>query len=145
MTKYRKALEMKGDSAKGKVLFVKNCAACHKLEGVGQELGANLATMKNRGVEAILTNVLDPNAEVNPQYVNYTCNLDDGRTITGMIQFETATSVTFVRGEGLKDTVSRSNIESLKSTGLSLMPEGLEKDISIEAMADLIAYLMQVP
>lgn len=145
VTKYRKALEIKGDAAKGKILFVKNCAACHKLEGIGQELGANLAAMKNRGVEAILTNVLDPNAEVNPQYVNYSCNLDDGRTITGMIQFETATSVTFVRGEGLKDTVSRSNIESLKSTGLSLMPEGLEKDISIEAMADLIAYLMQVP
>ena len=59
-----------------------------------------------------------------------------------MIQFETATSVTFVRGEGLKDTVSRSNIESLKSTGLSLMPEGLEKDISIEAMASKVPCMI---
>jgi putative membrane-bound dehydrogenase-like protein len=143
--KYRPALDRKGDAAKGKAVFAKTCAACHKLEGVGQELGPNLSAMKNRGVDAILSNVLDPNAEVNPQYLNYTCNLDDGRTVAGMIQAETATSVTFVRGEGLKDTVARSNIESMKSTGLSLMPEGLEKDVSVEAMADLIAYIMQVP
>ena len=142
---YRKALDLKGDAAKGKAIFGKTCAACHKLEGVGTELGPNLSAMKNRGVEAILTNVLDPNAEVNPQYVNYTCNLDDGRTVTGIIQAETATSVTFLRGEGLKDVVARANIDTLKSTGLSLMPEGLEKDVSVEGMADLIAYLMGVP
>lgn len=142
--KYRKALEMTGDATKGKAIFTKTCAACHKLEGVGHELGPNLSAMKNRGMDAILTNVLDPNAEVNPQYLSYNCNLDDGRQVTGIIQSETATSVTFIRGEGLKDVVSRSNIETLKSTGLSLMPEGLEKDISVEAMADLIAYLMNV-
>ncbi len=142
--KYRKALEMTGDATKGKAIFTKTCAACHKLEGVGHELGPNLSAMKNRGTDAILTNVLDPNAEVNPQYLSYNCNLDDGRQVTGMIQAETANSVTFIRGEGLKDVVSRSNIETLKSTGLSLMPEGLEKDISVEAMADLIAYLMNV-
>lgn len=142
--KYRKALELTGDPAKGKAIFTKTCAACHKLEGTGHELGPNLSAMKNRGTDAILTNVLDPNAEVNPQYLSYNCNLDDGRQVTGIIQSETATSVTFIRGEGLKDVVSRSNIETLKSTDLSLMPEGLEKDISVEAMADLIAYLMNV-
>ncbi len=144
VAKYRKALELTGDPVKGKAIFTKTCAACHKLEGVGHELGPNLSAMKNRGMDAILTNVLDPNAEVNPQYLSYNCNLDDGRQVTGIIQSETATSVTFIRGEGLKDVVSRSNIETLKSTGLSLMPEGLEKDISVEAMADLIAYLMNV-
>lgn len=142
--KYRKALELTGDPAKGKAIFTKTCAACHKLEGTGHELGPNLSAMKNRGIDAILTNVLDPNAEVNPQYLSYNCNLDDGKQVTGIIQSETATSVTFIRGEGLKDVVSRSNIETLKSTGLSLMPEGLEKDITVEAMADLIAYLMNV-
>jgi putative membrane-bound dehydrogenase-like protein len=142
--KYRKALELTGDATKGKAIFTKTCAACHKLEGVGHELGPNLSAMKNRGMDAILTNVLDPNAEVNPQFLNYNANLDDGRQVTGMIQAETANSVTFIRGEGLKDVVSRSNIETLKSTGLSLMPEGLEKDISVDAMADLIAYLMNV-
>ncbi|MBL8867158.1 MAG: c-type cytochrome, partial [Planctomycetia bacterium] len=144
VAKYRKALELTGDPVKGKAIFTKTCAACHKLEGVGHELGPNLSAMKNRGMDAILTNVLDPNAEVNPQFLNYNANLDDGRQVTGIIQSETATSVTFIRGEGLKDVVSRSNIETLKSTGLSLMPEGLEKDISVEAMADLIAYLMNV-
>lgn len=142
--KYRKALDLKGDPAKGKAIFTKTCAACHKLDGVGHELGPNLSAMKNRGMDAILTNVLDPNAEVNPQYLSYNANLDDGRQVTGMIQAETANSVTFIRSEGLKDIVSRANIETLKSTGLSLMPEGLEKDITVEAMADLIAYIMNV-
>lgn len=142
--KYRKALDLKGDPAKGKAIFTKTCAACHKLDGVGHELGPNLSAMKNRGMDAILTNVLDPNAEVNPQYLSYNANLDDGKQVTGMIQAETANSVTFIRGEGLKDVVSRANIETLKSTGLSLMPEGLEKDISVDAMADLIAYIMTV-
>ncbi len=145
VAKYRKALELTGDPVKGKAIFTKTCAACHKLEGVGHELGPNLSAMKNRGMDAILTNVLDPNAEVNPQFLNYNANLDDGRQVTGMIQSESANSVTFIRGEGLSDTVARANIESLKSTGLSLMPEGLEKDITVEAMADLIAYLMKVP
>jgi len=145
VVKYRPSLEMKGDAVRGKMLFTKSCAACHKLEGVGTEMGPNLSAMKNRGAEAILQNVLDPNAEVNPQFVNYLCELDNGRTITGVIVAETATSLTFGRGENQSDVVLRSKIESLQSTGLSLMPEGLEKDIDVNAMADLIAYLMQVP
>ncbi len=143
--KYRPALEAKGDAVRGKAVFVKHCAACHRLEGVGTETGPNLSAMKNRGADAVLLNVLDPNAEVNPQFVNYLANLEDGRQVSGLIVAETATSVTFGRGEGQQDVVLRRDLASLKSTGLSLMPEGLEKDITVEMMADLIAYIMQVP
>lgn len=139
---YRGALEMPGDVDRGKLVFKKICAACHRAEGVGYEIGPNLATVQNRGAESILVNVLDPSREVNPQFVNYIVETDDGRSITGMVAAETATSVTLKRAENATDTVLRINIDQMQSTGLSIMPEGVEKDLDIQAMADLIAYLL---
>ncbi|MBX7071855.1 MAG: c-type cytochrome [Pirellulales bacterium] len=144
LEQYRAALTLAGDAARGKQVFAKSCASCHKLDGQGHELGPNLATMQNRGPESILTNVIDPNREVNPQYVAYLVVTDEGRTISGMIRGETANSLSLVRAENQSDTVLRSQIETLQATGQSLMPEGLEKDITPQAMADLIAYLMSV-
>jgi putative heme-binding domain-containing protein len=138
---YRGALEMKGDAERGKQLFAKTCAACHKVQGVGQDIGPNLAAMKARGAEAILLNVLDPNREVNPQYLNYALLTTDGRQLTGLISAETATSVTLKRADNATDTVLRIDIEQLKSSGMSLMPEGLEKQIDPAAMADLLEFL----
>ncbi|MFN0019516.1 MAG: PVC-type heme-binding CxxCH protein [Pirellulaceae bacterium] len=137
---YKPVLEMKGDAARGKEAFKKTCAACHKLEGVGFELAPNLAAMKNRGPEAILLNVLDPNREVNPQYLNYLVGLSDGRSLSGIISAETATSLTLKRADNATDTVLRIDIDRLKSTGQSLMPEGLEKQVDKQAMADLLEY-----
>jgi putative membrane-bound dehydrogenase-like protein len=138
---YRPALELKGDAPRGKMVFQKVCASCHRLEGVGHETGPSLATLQNRGAEAILLNVLDPNREVNPQYVNYVVETKDGRTFTGMVAAETATSVTLRRGDNQSDTILRIDIERMRSTGLSLMPEGLEQQIDRQGMADLLAYL----
>jgi putative heme-binding domain-containing protein len=144
VTAYRDSLTKAGDVARGKEHFKKVCAACHQLEGIGHPTGPNLAAMKNRGPEAILLNVLDPNREVNPQYLNYSVVTNDGRTLSGMIAAETATSVTLKRADNASDTVLRIDIEQLKSTGLSLMPEGMEKQIDSQAMADLLAYLKSV-
>ena len=79
------SLNVSGDPAAGKKVFQKTCSICHKLEGVGHEIGPNLATIQNRGPETILVNILDPNREVNPQYLNYVLVSDDGRSTTGMI------------------------------------------------------------
>ncbi|MBL9123985.1 MAG: c-type cytochrome, partial [Planctomycetaceae bacterium] len=141
---YQPALAAAGDAARGKSVFQKTCAPCHRLEGAGHEIGPNLATIQNRGAEAILVNVLDPSREVNPQYLNYVLTTTDGRALTGMIATENANSITLQRAEKQSDTVLRQEIDELRSTGLSIMPEGLEKEISVEAMADLIAYLLSV-
>jgi putative heme-binding domain-containing protein len=138
---YRGVLEAGGDAARGKQVFTKICAACHRVGGEGHEIGPNLAAMKARGPEAIHVNVLDPNREVNPQYLSYLVRLLDGRTMTGMIAAETATGVTLRRAENLSDTVLRIDIDELKSTGQSLMPEGMERQIDQQQMADLLAYL----
>jgi putative membrane-bound dehydrogenase-like protein len=139
---YLPALKLEGDAARGKLAFQKNCAKCHRLDGVGFDLAPSLAAMKNRGPEAILVNVLDPNREVNPQFVNYLVQTEDGRSLTGLIAAETATSVTLRRGDDQSDTILRVNIAALRSSGLSIMPEGLEKELDQQAMADLIAYVL---
>jgi putative heme-binding domain-containing protein len=138
---YRGVLEMTGDASRGQDVFAKTCAACHRVQGVGFEIGPSLAAMKARGSEAILLNVLDPNREVNPQYLNYAVLTTDGRQLTGMIAAETATGVTLRRADNATDTILRIDIEQLKSTGMSLMPEGMEKQIDQQAMADLLEFL----
>ncbi len=141
---YRGVLTAKGSAEAGKQIFAKICAACHRVGGVGHEIGPSLAAMKARGPEAILVNVFDPNREVNPQYLSYAVRLFDGRTLSGMISAETATGVTLRRADNLTDAVLRVDIDRLKSTGLSLMPEGLERQIDKQQMADLLEYLKSV-
>jgi putative heme-binding domain-containing protein len=138
---HRDVLSLAGDAERGRAVFRKVCAACHKMEGFGHEIGPSLAAMRNRGSEAILVNVLDPNREVNPQYLSYTVITADGRTLSGMIAAETATSIELRRAEDKSDTVLRIDIEAMKSTGMSLMPEGMEKQIDKQALADLLEYL----
>jgi putative membrane-bound dehydrogenase-like protein len=141
---YQSALKLAGDEQRGKATVQKNCSACHRLEEVGFEVGPSLAAVKNRGPEAILLNVLDPNREVNPQYVNYIAVLNDGRTLTGIVAGETATGITLKRADNATDVVQRADLEELRSTRQSIMPEGLEKQLTPQDMADVIAYLMNV-
>lgn len=141
---YSQSLAMKSDCAQGKAVFKKECSTCHKLEEVGYDLGLPLSDIKKRGREFILTNVLDPNREINPTYLNYVLITDEGLSVTGMITAESATSITLTRAEGESDTVLRSQIDELQNTGVSIMPEGLEKQLSKQNLADLIAYLMSV-
>jgi putative membrane-bound dehydrogenase-like protein len=141
---YRKALERQGIADNGKQLFKKICATCHRLEGVGEAVGPDLASIRNRGNETILLNVLDPNREVLPQYLVYSAVTDGGRTLTGLIAAETATGITLRRADGTSENLLRVQIEELRSTGLSFMPEGLEQQLDLQSMADLLAYLNSI-
>ncbi|GIW94890.1 MAG: cytochrome c [Pirellulaceae bacterium] len=142
--RYRPVLEMRGDAQRGRQVFAKTCAPCHQVAGQGHPIGPNLLAMRNRGKEAILVNVLAPNAEVNPQYINYVVVTKDGRSLSGMIADDSATAVRLVRADNAQDTILRVDIESLRSTGQSLMPEGMERDVDLQAMADLLEFLMTV-
>lgn len=144
IARYRAALHLNADAQRGRILFQKHCSNCHRVEGFGHEIGPNLMTIKTRGAETILVNVLDPNREVNPEYLNYTVLTEDGRTMTGMIAAESATSLTLKRAESATDQVLRREIELLQSTGMSIMPEGMEELINVQGMADLIAYIMEI-
>ncbi|WP_372722626.1 PVC-type heme-binding CxxCH protein [Novipirellula sp.] len=143
VAKYRDALSMQSDIDRGREHFKKHCSTCHRVENVGHEIGPNLATIKARGEETVLTAVLDPNREVNPQYINYVISTLDGEIVSGMIIDEGATSLTLRRGDNVTATVLRIDVDELKNTGLSIMPEGFEDAMDKQAVADLIAYLMQ--
>jgi putative heme-binding domain-containing protein len=141
---YQKALKLKGDPGRGKAIFRDVCSVCHRLEGVGTQVGADLHAIRDQGMDTILLNILDPNREVKPQFLRYVLMTDSGRYITGMITAETANSITIRRADGTSETILRAQIEELRSTGLSFMPEGLEKLINVPAMADLLAYLSSI-
>lgn len=144
IAEYRSALEMTGNPGQGRQVFLKNCSTCHQLNGEGTEIGPNLVTIQNRGAEFILVNVLDPNREVNPKYINYLLLTQAGKTHTGMIEDETATSVTLMRAERKTDVILRNDIDEMRSSGMSIMPEGLEKEMTPAMLADLIAYLLSI-
>jgi putative heme-binding domain-containing protein len=139
---YRAALDLKPDKSRGKEVFKKNCSTCHRLENVGTEVGPDLlSALRNKSAEQLLTDILDPNREVDPRYINYVVTTKAGRSFTGMIAAETASSVTLRRAEKAEDVILRNQIELLEATAKSLMPEGLEMQMNKQDVADLIAYL----
>ena len=138
---YQSALDTLGDAGKGKEVFKKVCSACHRLENIGTSVGADLNGIRNRGLPAVLLNILDPNREVKPKYLTYVLIDVKGRSTTGMITAENANSITLQKPDGTNTTILRTEIEVLQSTGLSFMPEGLEKQVSKQQMADLLSYL----
>ncbi|MCS7158975.1 MAG: c-type cytochrome [Gemmatales bacterium] len=139
---YRNALQQKGDATRGRELFVKHCSVCHRFGQLGTDVGPDLlAVIKTRTPEGLLVDILDPSREVDNRYLNYIVADRSGRVYTGIIVSETATAITLRRSEGAQDTLLRSEIELIQSTGKSLMPEGFEKQLTPQDVADLIAWL----
>ena len=141
IAKYQKqSLKLTGNPDRGKSVFKQNCSACHRRQDK-RIVGGNLLDLADKPAESILIHVLDPNRVVKPKYLSYLVEDKDGRVLAGMITAETETSVTVQRTDGTARTLLRVAIQSIKSNGRSFMPEGLEKKINFQAMADLIAYL----
>jgi putative membrane-bound dehydrogenase-like protein len=143
LAEYQAALKLHSDPARGVTVFQRECQACHRLGDRGHNVGPNLLSIRNRTPAEVLANVLDPNREVSPNFQEYVVTLDDGRVLTGLVAEETATSLTLRRAEGIEETILRQNIDEISATGRSLMPEGFEKKIKPQEMADLIAYLLR--
>ncbi len=142
---YGAALELKGDAARGKAVFKKTCATCHRLESEGVEVGPDLlSALRNKSKDQLLSDILDPSREVDPRYINYVVTTKAGRTFSGMIAAETASSLTLRRAEKAEDTILRSQIDDIQATAKSVMPEGLEMQLSRQDVADVIAYLQAV-
>jgi putative heme-binding domain-containing protein len=143
--KYKPALSLTGDAARGQKVYETICAACHRLGNKGNDIGPNLASVHQWSPEQILVNVLDPNREVAPNYIQYVFELKDGQTVVGLISDETPTSITLRRADNGQQTLLRQNISTMTSLGISLMPEGLEQAVSVQQMADLIALITGSP
>ncbi len=141
LARYRPALDRKGDSDNGRAVFQKNCAVCHRIADLGVNVGPDISDTRVKTPEALLNDILNPNQAIDSNYVGYVIATRDGNVIDGVIAAETASSVTLRRAEDKTDVILRRDIEEIRSTGKSLMPEGLEKDITLQEMADLITFL----
>jgi putative membrane-bound dehydrogenase-like protein len=141
LTEYQASLKLKGDAKNGKAIFQKNCATCHRVAGIGVDVGPDIADTRTKTLEALLNDILVPNAAIDANYVNYVISTKDGRILTGMLAVETASSITIKRAENQTDSVLRKDIDEIASTGISLMPDGLEKNINVQEMADLLSFL----
>jgi putative membrane-bound dehydrogenase-like protein len=141
---YQSVLTLTGDAKRGAQVFSKNCATCHQLGGVGNAVGPDLASLGDKSAQALLIAILDPNRAVEARYVGYTAATKNGLTYTGVLASETGNSITLIGPDGKKKVILRSDLDELISSGKSAMPEGLEKEIKPQDMADLVAHLVSV-
>jgi putative membrane-bound dehydrogenase-like protein len=141
LEKYRAALTLPRDIDRGRAVFEKQCMKCHQLNGRGSMVGPDLAAVQNRPDESLLADILDPSAVIVAGFKTYTVATKNGKIYTGVLTTETATSVTLRHDQGADDILLRKDIEEMQASSKSLMPEGMEKEIPLQDMADLIGYL----
>ncbi|MCC6510286.1 MAG: c-type cytochrome [Pirellulaceae bacterium] len=138
---YQSCLELAGDMTRGKQVFVKQCAACHRIGDVGVQVGPDISDSRVQTPDKILTSVLDPNRAIDNNYFRFVVLTSDGRTIDGLIAEETSDKLVIRSQNDQRHVIARADIEQLKPTGVSMMPEGLESQIDPQSMADLIAFI----
>ena len=141
--KYQAALDLEGNKQRGKQVFQQVCITCHRLDGIGYEIGPNLASVTDRNPASLLSGILDPNAVVEGKFRSFLAAMKDGRAILGIIITETSTSITMKDLANQEHVILRSELDSLTNTGKSLMPDGLETTLTQQNMADLIAYVAE--
>ena len=134
-------LPERGDAAAGRPVFENLCAQCHRAGDLGKTVGPDLTSIAHRSVEDILYNIIDPNMAINPLYSHYQAETKSGDLIAGILVSESPDSVTLLQANEIKSTIPRSDLAKFRSTGTSLMPEGLEAGITPQQMRDLIAFL----
>ncbi|MSR58715.1 MAG: c-type cytochrome [Planctomycetaceae bacterium] len=141
ISQYKSALELPGARARGKVVFAQTCTVCHRLEEVGHTIGPDLAALAKKSPQALLQEILDPSRNLDNRYAVYTALTKSGRTFSGLLATESAASITLLGQESKQEVLLRVDLDELIGTGKSLMPEGLERDLSPQNLADLLAYL----
>ncbi|HEX8916693.1 MAG TPA: PVC-type heme-binding CxxCH protein [Humisphaera sp.] len=138
----RPALALQGDPARGADVFARTCAACHQVAGgKGNAVGPDLAAVGDKSPEGLLVAIVDPNRAVEPRYVAYTVETKAGDSLTGLLTTESGEAITLLGPDGRQQQVLRSDVKDLRTTGLSLMPEGLEAGLKPQELADLIAHV----
>ncbi|MGB5368884.1 MAG: PVC-type heme-binding CxxCH protein [Flavobacteriaceae bacterium] len=143
--KMRPALTLKGSADAGAQIFNVQCAQCHRYGNMGKEVGPVLTEVSRKSKEALLYDILDPNAAVDTQYLNHQVKTKEGNIFSGLVSHESDLEISLKMIGGSEKTIPKSNIEQFTSLGMSLMLEGLEANINPQEMANLLAFLQQTP
>ncbi|MFM8360940.1 MAG: c-type cytochrome, partial [Verrucomicrobiota bacterium] len=139
------AAGLAGRPERGAEHFDRRCASCHAVRGRGHAVGPDLTYFRAKPAGDFLAAILDPSAAIEPRYVGYQVRRRDGRELTGVIRSETAEGFQMVQPGGVVEMLRRDEVETLQAGERSLMPEGLEEGLGDQDLADLIAWLRQVP
>ncbi len=131
-----------GDPLKGRQVFVKLCGQCHKIYGEGQEVGPEITANGRASYEQLLSNVLDPSLVIGPAYQAVDVRTADGRVLTGLIAEDSPQRLVLKLQGGKTETIARDDVEETHLSKLSLMPEGVEKQLKPEELVDLFAFLI---
>ncbi len=140
---HKDVLLMKADGARGAAVFQKACITCHTHAGKGHAVGPDLTGLRNQPAETLLLHILVPNHEVVVGYTLYEMETRDGESVSGILVAQTPESLTLRMPLGLSKTVARGDLKTLRASALSLMPNELEKTMTRQELADLLAFLKQ--
>ncbi|NND33407.1 MAG: c-type cytochrome, partial [Saprospiraceae bacterium] len=139
---YQRSLDLDGSSEKGATIFQQSCASCHQIRGMdGVAFGPDLAAIRNRNKASILLDILQPNKSIADGYELCMIESGGGKHYSGVIRNLSPNSVTVKEPAGSEVTLDRDEIKSLKFSEISAMPENLHTQLSVQEMADLLAYL----
>ncbi|MEY4178690.1 MAG: hypothetical protein RLY70_2264 [Planctomycetota bacterium] len=131
----------KADLDQGRAVFEKVCGNCHALFGKGNAIGPDLTGANRGNLQYLLENIVDPSASVAADFRTSTVVLTDGRVVTGVVSNPTPRTIA-VQTATEKLTLPAADVEQVKPTNQSLMPEGLFNTLSADQVRDLIAFLM---
>ena len=125
----------------GKQIFDRTCASCHTLFGQGGKVGPDLTTYRRDDLDTMLLNIVNPSAEIREGFADVDRRHDRRPVLTGVL-VEQDKNVVVLRGaDGQELSLARDEIEEMKPSPKSLMPEGLLKDLTDQEVRDLFAYL----
>lgn len=139
---YHDVVKMAGDPRRGKEVFEHNCGKCHLPRKQGGQVGPDLSGISSKTKDELLTSILNPSYAIDPQFTNYMITTKDGGLHDGIIANETPGTITLRDGSREDQTLLRKNIVEIRASSISVMPEGLEKSLSRQDLADVISYLL---
>ncbi|MBT4693392.1 MAG: c-type cytochrome [Planctomycetaceae bacterium] len=140
-------IRIPGDPVAGKVIFANkgNCIKCHKVGGVGKEIGPSLSEIGSKlSKEAMFVSILDPSAGISHNYETYAIVLDSGNILSGILVSRSDEEVVVRNADGIDRVIAVTEIEEIKKTGISLMPADLQKVMTIEELVSVVAYLAEL-
>tara|TARA_B100001094_G_scaffold201622_1_gene195607 strand:- start:690 stop:1385 length:696 start_codon:yes stop_codon:yes gene_type:complete len=141
LDEYKAVLELQAFPRAGEKVFRQNCATCHRIGNIGKQVAPDISDSRTRQPLQLLTDILQPNRAIDNNYMHYSVLTKDGQILDGIITEETSSQITLMQPERKIVPVLRTEIDEIQSRGVSLMPEGLEKKIDHQQMADLISFI----
>jgi putative membrane-bound dehydrogenase-like protein len=130
-----------GDAKRGIAVYTKVCGQCHKMYGEGQEVGPDITANGRSSFDQLLSNVFDPSLVIGASYQARLVKTTDGRVLTGLLAEDSPQRVILKVQGGKQEIIPRGDVEEMKISELSLMPQDVEKTLKPEEIADLFAYI----